>query len=126
MRIESVFYDWTECKVRCHLKNSKRDIYFRKREIWWAALGQNIGHEVNGKNSAYERPVLIIKKYSGSMLFVLPISTQINSGMPWYQVCISVPKGQRSINISQGRVISSRRLLRKMCVRSHFLSKSCK
>jgi hypothetical protein len=57
--------------------------YFHEREIWWVAVGLNVGYEVDGKSPAptipYTRPVIICKKFSG-MFFGIPLSTQIKSG----------------------------------------------
>jgi len=74
---------------------------------------KNIGYEVDGKNDLFERPVLILKKYSRDMCFVLPTSTKIKEEKPWYQMHVVIDEEVRSVNISQGRVISAKRLLRK-------------
>ncbi len=59
------FFDWTKRKIFHHLNEvSEKPVFYREKEIWWAALGQNIGYEVNGKNESYERPVLILKRYN--------------------------------------------------------------
>jgi len=111
------FVEWTKKKIRHHSETEKR-IYFREKEIWWAALGKNIGCEADGKNELFERPVLILKKYSKEMCFILPLTTQIKSVRPWYQALVLIDGKDNAINISQGRVISCRRLLRKMTVLS--------
>ncbi|MEK9183120.1 MAG: hypothetical protein AAB849_01275 [Patescibacteria group bacterium] len=49
------FIEWTKIKIRIHI--SERVIYFREGEIWWASLGINIGHEQDGKNQNFERPI---------------------------------------------------------------------
>jgi len=76
----------------------------------------NIGYEVDGKHELFERPVLILKKYSKDMCFVLPLTTQIKNPKPWYQVIVKIEEEINAVNISQGRVISSKRLLRKIIV----------
>jgi len=38
------------------------DFFFLEGEVWWTALGVNIGHEIDGKNEFCERPVVILKK----------------------------------------------------------------
>lgn len=57
------FVDWTKKKIHYHIEQ-ERDIYFREKEIWWAALGKNVGYETDGKHELFERPVLILNKYS--------------------------------------------------------------
>ncbi len=34
------FVAWTKKKIRHHLNQEKREVYFEEREIWWAALGK--------------------------------------------------------------------------------------
>ncbi len=107
------FVSWTKKKIRHDLNQEKRQVYFEEREIWWAALGKNIGFEIDGKNELFERPVLILKKYFKDMCFVLPTSTKVKDEKPWYQIHVTIDGEIRSINITQGRVISVKRLLRK-------------
>jgi mRNA interferase MazF len=67
------FIEWTKIKIRIHV--SERVLYFKQREIWWASLGCNIGHEEDGKNIMFERPVLIVKKFNHHLLWVLPLTS---------------------------------------------------
>jgi len=57
------FIAWSKLKVRLHIKPDN-GVYFREREIWWASLGANIGYEQDGKHENFERPVLVLKKFS--------------------------------------------------------------
>jgi len=113
--ITKQFIEWTKNKIRHHVEK-KDDLYFREKEIWWVALGKNIGYEIGGKHKLFERQVLILKKYSKDMCFVLPLTTQIKDPKPWYQVTIKVENKLNAVNISQGRTISRKRLLRKITV----------
>ena len=107
------FLDWTKKKICHHVNESKNKLYFRKREVWWTVLGKNIGFEMNGKHEYFSRPVLIIKKYSKDMCFVLPLTTQIKSDSPSYQYKFYLNKKLNAVNLSQGRTISSKRLMQK-------------
>ncbi len=129
-KIAQVFVAWTKKKIRHHVESSEKEKYFREKEIWWAALGKNIGYEIDGKNELFERPIVVLKKYSSDMCFILPLSTKIKKERPWYQVYVTLDGELRSVNITQGRVISAKRLLRKktklnheqfMNIRSEFL-----
>ena len=109
------FDSWN--KEKKSLENIGHDILsFHEREIWWCSIGINLGDEQDGKNELFERPVLILKKYSKDMCFVLPLTTQIKNPKPWYQVIVKIEEEINAVNISQGRVISSKRLLRKIIV----------
>ena len=44
-------------------------IFFNNRQIWWCAVGNNIGLEQNGKGENFERPVLIFKKFNKNIFF---------------------------------------------------------
>ena len=104
------FVEWTKLKMRIHV--SDRIIYFKEREIWWISLGCNIGHEEDGKNIMFERPVLVLKKFSHHLLWVLPLTSQNKIGK-YYHVCHYEGKEYSAI-LSQLRLISSKRLLRKV------------
>jgi len=92
--------------------NRKRTIFCHEKEIWWCSLGLNVGCEEDGKNVNFERPVLILKKFNKEMLWVLPTTSRIKKGEYYFQVFY---KGrQYSIILSQLRVMSSKRLLRKI------------
>lgn len=87
-------------------------IVFSEREVWWAALGNNIGDEEDGKNELFERPVLILRKFSVHTCLILPLTSQGKDSLPFYY---KLPSQEMSyVILSQIRLISSKRLLRKM------------
>ena len=104
------FVEWTKLKVRIHV--SEREIYFREGEIWWVSLGANIGYEQDGKNSNFERPVLIVRKLSRHILWVVPLSTKLKPHSYYYQYTYN--GSSYSAILTQLRTISSKRLLRKI------------
>ena len=107
------FVEWTKKKVRHHLNEDIGEKYFSEKEIWWTAMGKNIGFEINCKNDLFERPVLILKNYSKYMCFVLPLSSKIKNPVPWYQKVVNLENGDSAVIINQGKILSSKRLLRK-------------
>lgn len=107
------FVDWTKRKIKHHFDEPHRDIYFYEGQVWWAALGKNVGCEMDGKHAYFSRPVFILKKYSSSMCFVVPLTTQIKDGNPPYQYIFNVGGKRSAVNLSQGRTISSQRFLQK-------------
>jgi len=107
------FIEWTKKKVRHHIIKEVGKRYFREKEVWWAAMGKNIGFEINGKNDLFERPVLILQAYSKETCFILPLSSKIKDPLPWYQKAVSLKNGDSAVIIKQGRILSSKRLLRK-------------
>ena len=110
--IAQAIVDWTRLKIKLHF--SGRVVYFKEKQIWWIAVGQNIGDEQNGKNSNFERPVLILKKFNMNMFLGVPISTKIKDDQ--YKYTFTNNGTQFSANLSQIRVFSTKRLLRKVGV----------
>lgn len=85
-------------------------MYFKERQIWWASIGQNIGSEENGKHGNFERPVIVFKKFNPQTFLAVPISTTAKAGA--YRL-VFTNNGERFVaNLSQMRVLSSKRLLR--------------
>ncbi len=68
------FEIWNQKKQEIHC--DERNIYFRKKEIWWCALGVNVGYEQDGKNENFERPVLVLKKISRHLALIIPLSSK--------------------------------------------------
>ena len=104
------FENWTKFKIRIHTE--ERILYFRQKEIWWTALGANVGFEQNGKNDSFERPVLVLRKFSKDMFLGVPLTSKIKTGIYYFDL---TPAGIKSSAIlSQARLISSKRLLRRI------------
>lgn len=86
---------------------------FKKREIWYASIGVNIGYEIDGKNSQFERPVLVLHKINRQSAVVVPLtSTSATRGSYYVEYVFN---GQRkSANIAQVRTVDARRFQRKV------------
>ncbi len=85
--------------------------YFDEREIWWVALGHNVGNEQDGRGPAFSRPVLIYKKFNRTFFLGAPLSTSAKDGKYYLPIEYS---GHRSTAIlSQIRALDARRLIRK-------------
>lgn len=103
--------EWSKLKIRIQ-KAEDIKFYFYEREIWWASLGSNIGFEEDGKNSGFERPVLVLKKFSSRILWVLPLTSREREGDFYYTFKFDDIKS--TVILPQLRTISSKRLIRKM------------
>lgn len=84
-------------------------LFFNEREIWWCSLGVNIDIEMDGKNKLYERPVLILKKINHQSAWILPITSTFKDNTYIYRL----ETIQSYVSISQLKLISAKRLLRK-------------
>lgn len=104
------FGKWRELKG--YIEENNTPFLFREREIWWASIGLNIGEEQDGKNELFERPVLILRKFSKGIFWGLPTSSKIKNNE--YNFKYSPDQEEdTSILLSQLRIFSSKRLIRK-------------
>ena len=95
-----------------YVNGTEKTFYFLEREVWWCALGVNIGVEIDGKNGKFERPVLVLKYINKEMVLIAPLTTK---GLPdKNHVKIDINNTISFVKISQIRVVSSKRLLRKI------------
>ena len=85
---------------------------FNEREIWWCSIGLNIGNEEDGKNTFHERPVLILKKFNKHMTWILPTTSNEKQNIFYHQLFYMHQRF--SVILSQLRLISSKRLRRRM------------
>jgi mRNA interferase MazF len=83
---------------------------FHEKEIWWCSIGINLGHEQDGKNKLYERPVLIIKKFNRKLCWVLPMTSK--SKINPYYLPITYQDVVSSVILSQLRLVGVKRLRR--------------
>ena len=103
------FDSWNRKKK---ILNSSIEKQFSEREIWWASLGVNVGTEIDGKNYHFERPILVLKKISNYALLALPIGSTHRTGDYFYD--IEIGNNLKTVSLHQIRLISSKRLLRKV------------
>lgn len=104
------FAGWFGIKKRIH--ESGQYPFFHEGEIWWSALGTNVGFEEDGKNENFERPVLIFKKFNKEVFWGLPATTKQRSGRYYFNS--RELKRPTTILLSQIRLLDGKRLLRKM------------
>ncbi len=106
------FNTWNTKKQAINNKAPNRDLFFHPGELWECSFGINIGVEIDGKNEDYQRPALIIKKFNGDMLWVLPLTTKFKNTKYHYKLPNS--DIDTYVVLSQIRTISSKRLLRRI------------
>ena len=104
------FDNWN--KKKKELNNNTFNDYVHTREVWWCSLGINIGFEQDGKNMFFERPVLIIRKFSKDVVLIIPLSTKIKQNI--YSFNFTHENNMFSALLSQVRLISTKRLNRKI------------
>ncbi len=68
--------------------------------------------EIDGKSENYERPVVVLKVYNKESLLVLPLTTKVKTDQFHHE--ITTEKRNVSAKLTQSRVISSKRLMRRI------------
>lgn len=104
------FAAWSRLKERLH--NSISRAFAHPREIWWCSLGVNVGAEIDGKHENFERPVIVMRVYNKDTLLVLPITTRPKADPFHFE--IDTDQKVAWVKLTQMRVISNKRLLRKV------------
>lgn len=108
------YWGWTARKIRLNDRRRNPNFYFYEREVWWTAIGHNVGDEEDGKGYNFARPVLVVRKFNRNLFYGLPLSTTIKQGRYYYPLTI---KGQRrTALLSHLRDYDAKRLLEQLDV----------
>jgi len=105
---------WNKRKQTLDKIKSRYNFFYDEREVWWCSVGVNVGVETDGKNEHFERPVLVIKKFNGDMFWGVPLTSKEKTGAHYLKVTHS--SGFSWVMLSQIRVFSTKRMLRKLGV----------
>ena len=104
------FDGWNEQKKRLDDTDSK---LYHERQIWWCALGVNVGFEQDGTGEEFERPILIIKGMSRTTCYVVPLTTSTKKHP--LRIPIGPVEGKEATALmSQMRLIDTRRFVNKI------------
>jgi mRNA interferase MazF len=106
------FLEWIGIKEKTH-SNEILPV-FQEREIWWVHLGENVGHEEDGKGDSFTRPFVVIRKFNRELLFGVPCSSVNKKSIYYFDIFIKTKNMNTSAFLSQARTISSRRLVRRI------------
>lgn len=103
---------WNRKKKGLDHKIMTDSFYYHEREVWWCSVGVNVGVEIDGKNNDFERPVLVVKKFNTHMFWGIPLTSKFKEHR--YMLRIEHEAGTSYANLSQLRLFSSKRMLRKI------------
>ncbi|MDP2665285.1 MAG: type II toxin-antitoxin system PemK/MazF family toxin [bacterium] len=108
--MEKDFDGWNKIKKETHEMQPR---LYTVREIWWCRLGMNVGTEQDGKGEWYDRPCVIMRGFGPDACLVVPLTTSTREHP--LRVHIGLVEGQEArANLSQIRVIDTRRLVEKV------------
>ncbi len=100
------FDQWNSLKKQLDCKEKIIDFY--EGNIYFMSVGQNIGHEIYGKNELFLRPVLVYKKLTNTTFLGIPLTSQNKEGSYFFE--FSYKKNKRSVALlHQMRVYDIRR-----------------
>ena len=116
------FDAWNEIKKETDA--TVRQVFAHEREVWWCSLGINIGAEIDGKHDGFERPVIIMRVYNKDTMLVLPATSRAK--LDKFHTSLKIQSKDKNtkaattktvyVKLTQARVISSKRLIRKVSV----------
>lgn len=101
------FDSWNMRKKQ--IQDTKR-LLFREREIWFIAVGSNIGDEQDGKGERFWRPVIILKSFNSHIFFGVPLTSKVRSGR--YYFSFQLRQQTRTALLSQLRLFDAKRIIR--------------
>ena len=87
--------------------------FFHKREIWWCAIGINIGFEQDGGGEDFLRPVIVFRKFNNEIFWAIPLTRTEKNTKYYFQFIFDKNISATAI-LSQIRLIDSKRLSHKL------------
>src|ERR1035437_10593318 len=106
------FDSWNIEKKQVQKTELRYNFFFHSREVWWCAVGVNVGVETDGKHQTFERPVLLVRVLNKEMLWAVPITSTMKDSPFYYPFLFK--NEDRSVILTQLRVMSTKRLLRRV------------
>ena len=104
------FDKWNEQKKKT---NAEHPRLYTVREIWWCRLGVNIGTEQDGSGEKFLRPAVIMRGFGPEACLIIPLTTSTHEHL--LRVPVGLVEGQQArANLSQIRVVDTRRLVEKV------------
>ncbi len=104
------FDSWNEKKKQTHTEHPR---LYTVRELWWCRFGVNIGTEQDGRGEWFVRPCVILRGFGADACLVAPLTTSTREHPLRFYVGYVDGREARA-NLSQIRVIDTRRLERKI------------
>jgi mRNA-degrading endonuclease toxin of MazEF toxin-antitoxin module len=87
--------------------------FYHAREIWWCAVGANVGNELDGTRKEHDRPVLIVRPFNKQTFFGVTLIGHPRVGRYYFPLG-RVDDREAVANLSQARLFDTKRLIRKI------------
>lgn len=118
--MEKDFDNWNELKKKIDIKKDvkEKEAYIKNRQIWWCSIGLNVGSEQNGHGEVFERPVLVLRKYTAETFLGVPLTSKQKDGNYYFK--LEPYSGVSScVILSQAKVIDRKRVRRMIYEINH-------
>jgi mRNA interferase MazF len=117
------FDGWNVEKQMLHSGVEK--VFCHSREIWWCALGVNIGFEQDGTGENFDRPVIVIRGFNENIFLGAALTGKKKEGKFYFPIGL-IEEREATVILSQVRLINTKRLVRKMDVLDEGIFKELK
>ncbi len=106
------FENWFKDKKK--LDKEEVPPFYHEREVWWCALGVNVGSEQDGTGKNFDRPVVVIRGFNKDVCFVVALTGKKRESK--FHLYLGEVEGvSASAILSQVRLVDTRRLIKKIC-----------
>jgi len=109
--MEKDFRTWHNKKEK--LNDAEGTALFHEREVWWCALGANVGYEQDGSGELFTRPVVILTKFNLDVCLVVPLTARKKKGKYYFSVGKIAGRDATAV-LSQIRLVDRKRLAVKI------------
>lgn len=111
--MEKDFDHWNIQKKEINTNGVAR--FYRECEIWWCAIGINIGDEQDGTGKIFDRPIIVIKAFNKQIFFGAALTGKKREGKYYFSIGI-IEGREASVILSQVRIVDTKRLIRRLAV----------
>ncbi len=88
-------------------------LFFKEREVWSCQLGMNTGDEQMGVGNEFLRPVIVMRKFSSHLCWVIPLTRTIKYTSYYFIFCFKDNERSAAI-LTQLRLIDAQRFHHRM------------
>lgn len=106
--MEKDFERWNIKKQGIHFTNRGR-LRFSEREIWFCALGVNIGFEQDGSGTDFLRPLIVFRKINRDQFLGIPLTSTLRFGKEYFPLIDK--RGNSVAMLAQIRLFDAKRLV---------------
>ena len=103
---------WHALKSDLNQRTRTNERFIKERQVWYCAIGANIGFEQDGKGDDFSRPLVIFKVFNRDIFLGIPLTSTLR--FPPYYSPTFVHGREGAAILSQLRLFDRRRLIRYM------------